>query len=108
MVSDNDTFPKVVVLRSASASEHLKHILRRELDPTTLFGVVNLSTFDDDRMRRQINTPSKSRGTNEDLNGAIGEQVGIPDVSSLHEYFPRCQVQSDKLRNGFLFDRRVP
>ena len=75
MVSDNDAFPKVVVLWSASVSEHLKHILRRELDPTTLFGVVNLSTFDDGRMGRQINTPSKSCGTNEDLNGAIGEQL---------------------------------
>jgi hypothetical protein len=74
VVGNDDSFPEGVVLRSARASEHLKHILRGEFHPTTLVGVIYLSTLNNNGMGRQINTPGESRGTNEDLNGAIGKQ----------------------------------
>ena len=38
-VRDDDTLAVPIILRTTGTAEHLEHILRRELDPTTLLGI---------------------------------------------------------------------
>ena len=75
MIRDDDTFSERIVLRTTCTTEHLKDILGREFDPSTFLRVVNLSSFDDDYVSGQVDTPGESSGRNEDLNTTISEEI---------------------------------
>ena len=49
---DDDAFPIGVKLRAACSAKHLHDIQRGELPPRALDRVVDLSSLDDDSMRR--------------------------------------------------------
>jgi hypothetical protein len=72
-VDNDDSFPEGVVLRSAHASEHLKHNPVGSPTQRPLSGL-HLSTLGSSGMGRQINAPCESHGANKDLNGTISEE----------------------------------
>src|ERR1051325_6505029 len=82
---NDDAFTVCVELRPTGTTEHLEHILRAQLHPATLLRGVDLRALDDDRMRWKIDTPSKRRCTDQNLDVAIRKEVfHIRSVSTAH------------------------
>jgi len=52
MGSTNVSHTMVFILRSTSSSEYLQDIEDIQIDKRTFGGIIDLSTFDDDRVRR--------------------------------------------------------
>ena len=75
MVRDDDTLSVRVVLGTTRTTEHLQHVLRRQLDPTTLLGVVDLRALYDDCMRGKVDTPRERRSADKHLEVPIGEEL---------------------------------
>ena len=68
----------VLELRTTGTTEDLHDVENAEIHKFTLLWVVQLGSFNDNRGGRQVDTPSESGGTSEDLNKTFGEH-------SLHE-----------------------
>ena len=75
MVGENDTFSFSVILRSTSSAHHLEYILGAEFDPFALLWAVDLSSFQDDCVCWEINTPGKGCCGTENLKVASCEEV---------------------------------
>jgi len=50
-----------------SSTENLQNVENTEIDESTLSGIVDLSTLDDDGISGQIDSPSECSGTAENL-----------------------------------------
>mmetsp|Transcript_78204 Transcript_78204/g.172580 ORF Transcript_78204/g.172580 Transcript_78204/m.172580 type:complete len:214 (+) Transcript_78204:3389-4030(+) len=59
VLRDDDAVPCLVILRSSGSTQHLHHVHGRQLIPLALLWVVHLGSFDDDGVRRQVDTPSQ-------------------------------------------------
>ena len=73
VLSENDTFTLSIELRSTSSSEDLLNIKDADIFVSTLVGVIDLGSFDDNTIGWQVDTPSKSGRGAQHLDVALRE-----------------------------------
>ena len=59
MGGDDDTVTRLVELRSTSSTEDLEDVKDAHVNKRSVLGVVDLSSLDDDSMRREVDPPGQ-------------------------------------------------